>query len=411
MQLAAAESHPDANLLTAFAEHSLTVGEREQVLGHLSGCADCREVVALAGSPLVEPVPEPARKRGLWEMPLFHWGAVAATTVVVVAAVSIGVREHRSAMTAEMTETPPQRTQTSSRQADEVNAALASPKEQVQPQPEKKIEAKGMSPAAAPVVTRRAKHLQEEVRYERPSTTLDEKKAPAGVVGGVLAAKAPLAPPAPSANDYAAASTTVNANVNGRNVNEVVQMPAATDKAASNQAANKQPSRIVLSTSESVEVNAEAPVVVATGGPVAAPAMAKQQNGVGAATMLTAPTSSGQATTIKSATTGTEWHITNFGELQQSSDGGKKWKSQLRHHTVSAMAVVGDHIWTGGDNGTLFVSSDNGRHWKQMAIQSGNIAATGSIVRVRFSDAQNGSVDTSTGETWSTSDGGQSWHK
>lgn len=410
MQLAAAESHPDANLLTAFAEHSLTAGERDEVLGHLADCADCREIVSLAGSPLVEPVPEPARKRGLWEMPLFHWGAVAATTIVVVAAVSIGVREHRSAMTAEMSETPPPQARVASRQENEVKAALASPKEQVQVQPEKKIEDKVVSPAAAPVATRRAKHLQEEVRYERPTTALDEKKTPVGVVGGVPAAKAAAAPPAPLAAD----ATTVNANVNGRNVNEMVRAPAATDKvaskeAASNQAANnKQASRIVPSVSESVEVNAE---VVATGGPMAAPAMAKQQSGVGAATMLTAPTSSGQATTVKSATTGTEWHITNFGELQQSSDGGKKWKSQLRHHTVSAMAVVGDHIWTGGDNGTLFVSSDNGRHWKQMAIQSGNIAATGSIVRVRFSDAQNGSVDTSTGETWSTSDGGQSWHK
>jgi len=44
----AAGEHPDANLLSAFAEHSLTEPERMQVLDHLSRCAECREVAALA---------------------------------------------------------------------------------------------------------------------------------------------------------------------------------------------------------------------------------------------------------------------------------------------------------------------------------------------------------------------------
>jgi len=38
----AAGEHPDANLLSAFAEHSLTDAERAQVLDHLSRCAECR---------------------------------------------------------------------------------------------------------------------------------------------------------------------------------------------------------------------------------------------------------------------------------------------------------------------------------------------------------------------------------
>jgi hypothetical protein len=40
--------HPDPDLLTAFAEKSLTERERVQVLQHLGQCADCRQVVALA---------------------------------------------------------------------------------------------------------------------------------------------------------------------------------------------------------------------------------------------------------------------------------------------------------------------------------------------------------------------------
>ena len=132
------------------------------MLGHLAHCADCREIVSLAGSPLVEPVPEPARKRGLWEMPLFHWGAVAATTIVVVAAVSIGVRERRSAMTAEMSGASAAASAGCVATGERGEGGFRIPKEQVQVQPEKKIEDKVVSPAAAAVATRRAKHLQEE---------------------------------------------------------------------------------------------------------------------------------------------------------------------------------------------------------------------------------------------------------
>jgi len=40
--------HPDADQLTAFAEHALPQHEQEQTLAHLAACADCREVVFLA---------------------------------------------------------------------------------------------------------------------------------------------------------------------------------------------------------------------------------------------------------------------------------------------------------------------------------------------------------------------------
>lgn len=43
---------PDANLLAAFVEKTLSKRERTEVLDHLSHCADCREVVALTLSPI-----------------------------------------------------------------------------------------------------------------------------------------------------------------------------------------------------------------------------------------------------------------------------------------------------------------------------------------------------------------------
>lgn len=42
--------HPDADVLTAFAEDALLPRERETVLAHVGRCAECREVLSLSGS-------------------------------------------------------------------------------------------------------------------------------------------------------------------------------------------------------------------------------------------------------------------------------------------------------------------------------------------------------------------------
>ena len=82
--------HPDANLLAAFVEKTLTEKERTQVLNHLSQCAECREVAALA-LPAEVAAAEPTRvaawrRSNPW--PVLRWGAMAAVlgalTVVVV---------------------------------------------------------------------------------------------------------------------------------------------------------------------------------------------------------------------------------------------------------------------------------------------------------------------------------------
>ena len=72
--------HPDANLLTAFIERTLTERERRQVLSHLSECGECREIAALALPTEVEaaqPIRLPFRSR--WSVrPVFRWGGLAA---------------------------------------------------------------------------------------------------------------------------------------------------------------------------------------------------------------------------------------------------------------------------------------------------------------------------------------------
>src|SRR5882762_3883644 len=99
------QAHPDADLLSAFAEQALSATEREGVLQHLALCGDCREVVALAlpaadvAPPRTAPqtadedgvpttvsragAPAPHKLRFAW--PGLRWAALAAGVVVVAA--------------------------------------------------------------------------------------------------------------------------------------------------------------------------------------------------------------------------------------------------------------------------------------------------------------------------------------
>lgn len=88
LKSAPSADHPDPDLLTAFAEQALPDQERSRVLLHLSRCADCRNVLALAVPP-VETASGPLdTARTVWfRWPILRWGAVAACVVIVGSAV------------------------------------------------------------------------------------------------------------------------------------------------------------------------------------------------------------------------------------------------------------------------------------------------------------------------------------
>ena len=90
-----AVNHPDADLLTAFAEQSLPAAERGIVLDHLARCGDCRDVVALALPPteVLETAVRPVRSTWLtW--PVLRWGFVAAGVVIVASVGVVQLRKH-----------------------------------------------------------------------------------------------------------------------------------------------------------------------------------------------------------------------------------------------------------------------------------------------------------------------------
>jgi hypothetical protein len=77
--------HPDADVLTAFAERALPKSERAVVAEHLARCHDCRDILALAlpATVTVETARVPLPVRGSWlRAPVLRWGVVAAGVAV-----------------------------------------------------------------------------------------------------------------------------------------------------------------------------------------------------------------------------------------------------------------------------------------------------------------------------------------
>jgi hypothetical protein len=92
-------AHPDADLLTAFAEQTLSATERDGMFEHLALCGDCREVIALAlpaadiaATPIAAEAEAgratriPAKAERSWPKfgwPSLRWAALAAGVAVV----------------------------------------------------------------------------------------------------------------------------------------------------------------------------------------------------------------------------------------------------------------------------------------------------------------------------------------
>jgi len=89
-----AVNHPDADVLTAFAEHSLPGLERDVVLEHLARCGDCRDIVALA-LPVADPVESAVKPSptGWLTWPTLRWAFVAAGVFVIA---SVGILRYQA---------------------------------------------------------------------------------------------------------------------------------------------------------------------------------------------------------------------------------------------------------------------------------------------------------------------------
>jgi Photosynthesis system II assembly factor YCF48/Putative zinc-finger len=452
--------HPDADLLTAFAEQLLDGSERAGVMEHLARCADCREVVAFA-LPATEAVAvtvSTSAARGRWSSwPVLRWSVVAAGLIAVT---SFGVLQYK--------------------QGQVKSKALGSV-----------ITARNEAPATAAQSLPPSPHAEPESRAALPQTadrrqTEIRKRAPSSTQGIIAADKSVRPPnsifPEPHATGSAGSAGGIGGGIVSsggyapQNAQPLVPResrafaPASKDamnvapaKQSAAPAANPQPTGSVASQMVEVQSGA-APVATAennvtdqlihgqtepssqkqlstNSGVVKAKALAPTQAAVGGPSPALAPPNvSLQTAPALMLRASPRWTISSAGALQRSFDAGETWeevnvnaasaasrspvaivggdlekskkKQQAQPNPVfRAVAAIGSEVWAGGSGAMLYHSADAGTHWTRVLPSSAVAMLTGDITGIEFSDPQHGSVATSTGELWITADEGQTWRQ
>ena len=453
-----AEPHPDADLLTAFAEQSLAARERDHVLEHLARCGDCREVVALA-LPATEAVAlagsDSTARRGWLSWPVLRWGIVAAGILAVTSVGILQYRQRRQEKTLVATSLMSQATADTAAQSS-ASPPHATASQAVAPQTEMgeqtEMARKAQSRAqSALVVNKPASSVGPGAIFAQPqprsNSTRGTGRASAGGFSGNAAprrdlALAPVAQnPAATAKQNSTPAATTTVEVSG----EAAQITTQTT------AQNQIQGQLVQ------DEQAEPPQASAdyVGKAKSALAQASPANVASAPLLRTAPT-------LMKDLAAARWTISANGTLQRSVDGGKTWldvdvamddsmsanlvlraqtgttvqtqaelttraKTEAKSNAKSAAAEPtptprtifravsvssnAAEVWAGGSGGALYHTLDGGNRWARVVPSDAGTLLTADIIGIQFPDPRNGIVTTSNAEVWTTLDAGQTWHK
>jgi hypothetical protein len=372
-----AESHPDADLLTAFAEQSLATQERAIVMDHLARCGDCRDVLVMA-LPVTEVAHYPARvsDSGMsWlSWPALRWAALAAG---IVAVTSVGIVQYQHG------------------RAEKIVASIQQPEKPVlqwqsagQP---------AVPQSAAPIGPSRDEKLGNVEHRDAKRRNFTASK-----------------PMAPTPHAFS-----------GRQAAGVNTEPAST--ITENQIAKNQPD---LPMNRSNVMNMD---VVKAKDPVPAASAAPRSSAGTAAPSSLQWEVTATGTLLRSYDLGKTWENVNPGlslDAANTQDSNAGLASQQRQPgqpaaddqpkamglaapvpTFRSVATVGSEVWAGGSAGLLIHSIDGGNLWIRVVPSAPGAALTGDIVAIQFRDPQHGTVTTSTAESWRTSNSGVSWQK
>jgi hypothetical protein len=358
--------HPDANLLAAFVERTLTERERTEVLNHLAKCAECRELAALilpAKVDVAQLKPLPAR-RAWWAWPMLRWGAlaVAAGTVAIVVVLRMPWPRRQEAVSKQMASTLVASVSKTERQPP---AELPA-----QPRPQGAVAKAGAKSRESP----------------RPMAKIE--KAP-GPLGGLQVAAYHGGAEAKQSETLVAAAAP----------------PAATEPAPS----KAESGTIATELNARLAGGVSAPGRTLSGPVTAAPLRAKPYS-VGAAGIAFRGSVANAV-----AQPAALWTISPGGKVQRSDDRGKTWGEVSVDDSVTFRVIqaTGRDVWAGGSGGALFHSTDGGATWKRVNLSSDGRPTTETIVAIISStrDLEHITVIAASGEQWTTEDGGQHWQR
>lgn len=109
------------------------------------------------------------------------------------------------------------------------------------------------------------------------------------------------------------------------------------------------------------------------------------------------------------AATRPHWRINSAGQPERSvSDGA--WQAALPNEKskMHVISVFDSDVWIGGENTTLYHSTDNGLIWKQVSLPAKN-GSQHTLAQIHFQSAQSGKIESTDSTTWTTEDAGVTW--
>jgi len=430
------QAHPDADLLTAFAEQTISPAERESVLQHLALCEDCRDVVALALPAADIPLPQVADENGVrttvsqagsraprklslaW--PTLRWAALAAGAVVAAALVLVHPGKLNQA-------TPP----SVNRQVATAARPSSSPKIASSSVPSSSVPSSliATSPTDTSAFLAKADEVQLSKKLKAGQVVMPSSQAESGGLLGDNKKDSgqadKLSAPADRARafDYDARSSHA--------ATEAVEVPGATAAVSREPSAeNALMARNGTSRNYAPAIEKAKPALQEMEGSeerkaqaAAVPGPAKSLAGNGMSTARLA--SAASPTQARNVT----WAITG-GVLQRSVDSGQNWQDALHaDHPLLCYASRDEDVWAGGQAGTLFHSANSGVTWARVQpsvkarqlssdithIEVRNIEVRSEELRrdLRYDVRSPGEIllSTSNNEIWSSADGGKTWAK
>jgi putative zinc finger protein len=417
-------AHPDADLLSAFAEQALSATDRDGVLQHLALCGDCRDVVALAlpAADIVPPqttdeagvrttvsragAPAPHKLRFAW--PTLRWAALAAVVVVVAAVLLVHPGKLNQAM---LPSANPQIKTTAPPASGQQIASSSGPSSV----PSSQIASSPTDQYAVLAKTDEARRKSELRLSKKLKAGQVVKPSPQAESGILLAdnkkdsGQADKLSAAPSdrtrAFDYDAQSSRV--------ATETVEVSGAaaavtTEPSTENvlMARNETPRNDAPAIEKAkpalqgMEVNEQQKTQAAA---VPGPARTQARNLMSAA-KLASPASPTLAHNVT-------WAI-KAGTLQRSLDNGQSWQNALHaDHPLLCYASSDEDVWTGGQAGALFHSANSGVTWVQVQPSIGAGQFSSDITHIEVRKPTEILLSTSNNEIWSSADGGKTWAK
>jgi hypothetical protein len=414
--------HPDADLLTAFAEQALAASERNGIIEHLAQCGECREVVCLA---LPAEVPQtrdiggagsglPVPHRLNFASPGMRWGAMfAAVAAVAVVGSVLLVYDGKLNHTAAPSSTP----------ASQALVSPASPGSAIVPTTTATPSPEQLDSFATNDKAQLARQLQlsNERKVAQSAKASPQEFAGTLVAGNGLAKARKEPETGPSERPRGETATATPSDI--RETNETVEVAKASP-------AGETSSARLTSLNEAPAIERAKPVPPGLEadqpkqGTGISPANARLQ----ARNMIAAGKVSSSAGNV--ATSAVTWKIM-AGVLQRSLDGGQSWQiAERADHALLCYASRGEEVWTGGEAGVLFHSTDGGVTWVRVQPSTKSQQLSSNITRLalhadnlqenlrgsygqqdKHAETSEIEVDTINNEVWISPDSGKSWNK